>query len=178
MNYKFFSILFFTACILVAACDDTCSDNKTADRQVTFKFKKWSKSTTADTSVNKVSIYNLADTFFYKESTAGQVKLLLSPLADSSTFVLKTDSTRDTLTIRYRRSLQMECGFNSLFYFKNISYTDKEVIDTVIITETDINKDVPENFQIVFKTRKTVVDTTTTDTTKTESAKIFSRIKF
>ena len=146
------------------SCENTCTSQMTANREIKLGFVKRTSTAIVDSTVGKVYVYAMkaSDTIkFYWGVQAAKVGLELDQNNDSSVFYFKTDSLRsakfiDTLIFTYHREIQLissECGFNTIFSLLNLKKYTNHIIDTVYTIVTDVNSDVDKNYKIALKTR-------------------------
>jgi hypothetical protein len=134
----------------------------TANREVKIVFgKRIGTSSFFGDSASIAKVYVTAigtDSIFYDSLAASKISLSLSQLADSSIFILQTDSiSKDTVTFKYHRELQMvssECGFNTAYSSLTISKYTTNRIDTIIVLSKVVSSDVDKNFKLVMKPLK------------------------
>lgn len=108
-------------------CDQTLSNN------FHIHFSRDSQGIVRDTIMPKVTAFALGRDSIYKRQPLGNLFFPLSPVADSSQYYLKVDSSlvADTITVRYTRAkhfISPGCGFGTYF-----------TVDTVIATRHTIN---------------------------------------
>jgi hypothetical protein len=151
------SVLLLTIFCFFQSCSDFSDCGLTANREIKITFGELSNKVVIDSSVNKVLVWAIGtDSVFYKGVTASQISLPLSQLADSSIFILQTDSiSKDTIKFKYHRELQMvssDCGFNTAYSSLALSknYTTHK-IDTILTFSTTVSSDVNINYEILLK---------------------------
>jgi hypothetical protein len=158
---RLFLVLIGSFFLLLIACEqerDPCLQPITATMRVIAK-QPLTDTTSIDTLLPH-PVWFRVDTaigLLYSKETA-RFSLLLSPLADSATYVLAPDSaaiaSKDTLTFFYERKLQFlsnACGFTYFYSLQKIRSSSHN-IDSVKIVNNDVNLNAssPEHVQIFF----------------------------
>jgi hypothetical protein len=150
------SILILTISCLLQSCSDFSDCGLTANREIKIVFGTRTHKIVADSSIASVYVRAIGtDSIFYDSLTASKISLPLSQLADSSIFILQTDSvSNDTIKFKYHRELQMvssDCGFNTTYSSLVLSKYTTHRIDTVLIFSSTVSSDVSKNYEIVLK---------------------------
>lgn len=165
------AILQMSFIIFISSCDDinTCGELY-SDRKLKIAFAQKSKSLIIDSIPSGLSFYSLlnGDTsyIFYDDTVSARLTFPLSQLSDTSEFVLKINKLTDTLLFIASRKIELissDCGFNTKFTLQKLYYTNNTTIDTMILIESDVNKDVDKNFKLVLKQKGTIPDTINPD---------------
>ncbi|SEW05887.1 hypothetical protein SAMN05428988_1663 [Chitinophaga sp. YR573] len=153
MKYLFL-ILLFTAFV---ACEDetkTCDQTLLADLGINFKKDSLDGYINKDTIWPKVTLYALGKDTILSSVARSSVFISLSPLADSSRFYLKLDSTKtpDTLTFRYTRKpnfVSAGCGFATFFTLDTVIST-YHTIDSIHINNKEVNSSNDTHLSLFF----------------------------
>ncbi|PSL49842.1 hypothetical protein CLV51_1011179 [Chitinophaga niastensis] len=122
----------------IAACEnETKVCDQTLSTNLHINFKRDSAGIVRDTIMPKVTAFALGHDSIYKVQPLSNVFFQLSPVADTSRFYLKVDSTLtpDTLTFRYKRTthfISAGCGFGTYFLLDTVIAT-RHTIDSVQI---------------------------------------------
>lgn len=167
--------LFIALCFgfLIISCKSSTDCQLTENRTVKMVFTEIFNKSLIDSTVDEIYIKNLNDTVFYNWQLGSKVSLPLSQLADTSLFIISTDSINyDTIIFHYHRNLTMvssDCGFNTAFSSLQLKKYTLLKIDTIITLQTAVSADVDQNYKIVLKP----------DTLKKDTATLTkSRLKF
>jgi hypothetical protein len=152
-----FLILALLLCCIILACNNITDCGLITNREVKIVFGKRSNKIISDSTTVPVVYVSAIGTnsIFYDSLPASKIGLPLSQLADSSIFILKTDSiSNDTIIFKYHRELQMvssDCGFNTTYtsLAKPIFTTHR--IDTIITITNIVSSDIDKNFKIVLR---------------------------
>lgn len=96
----------------------------------------------SDTIMPKVTAFAFDKDTIYKNQALGDLFFQLSPIADSSLFFLRVDSSfvPDTLKIRYTRQqhfISPGCGFGTYFNIDTV-ITTMHTIDSVVINNKSV----------------------------------------
>lgn len=132
-------------CILLTAIAACENETKTCDQTLSVgmhaHFVRDTAGKVRDTVMPKVTAWAIDNGVnrdsLYKKQPLKDIILPLSPIADSSIFFLRVDSTLtpDTLTFRYTRTkhfISPGCGFGTYFNLDTV-VTTRHTIDSVII---------------------------------------------
>ncbi len=108
----------------------------------------------ADTVMPKVTAYAFDRDTIYKSQPLGDLFFQLSPIADSSLFYLKVDSSfvPDTLKIRYTRQqhfISPGCGFGTYFNIDTV-ITTMHTIDSVAINNKSVTSSNDTHLTLYF----------------------------
>jgi hypothetical protein len=153
MKYLFL-ILLFTAFV---ACEDetkTCDQTLLADLGINFKKDSLDGYINKDTIWPKVTLMALGKDTILSSVPRSSVFISLSPLADTSRFYLKLDSTKtpDTLTFRYTRKpnfVSAGCGFATFFTLDTVIST-YHTIDSIHINNKEVNSSNDTHLSLFF----------------------------
>jgi hypothetical protein len=140
-----------------AACEDetkTCDQTLLADLGINFKKDSLDGYINKDTIWPKVTLMALGKDTILSNVPRSSVFLSLSPLADSSRFYLKLDSTKtpDTLTFRYTRKpnfVSAGCGFATFFTLDTVIST-YHTIDSIHINNKEVNSSNDTHLSLFF----------------------------
>jgi Family of unknown function (DUF6452) len=107
-----------------------------------------------DTVMPKVTAYAFGRDTIYKSQALGDLFFQLSPIADSSLFYLKVDSSfvPDTLKIRYTRQqhfISPGCGFGTYFNIDTV-ITTMHTIDSVVINNKSVTSSNDTHLTLYF----------------------------
>ena len=143
MKYGLIAILLLS---VFAACQDetkTCDQTLKADVGMNFKKDTLDNYIIKDTIWPKVTLYAIGRDTVVGNQPRSSVFMSLSPLADTTQFYLKLDSTKiaDTLTFRYTRKpnfVSAGCGFATFFTIDTV-ITTYHTIDSLSINSKEVN---------------------------------------
>ncbi|RAJ75147.1 hypothetical protein CLV59_110196 [Chitinophaga dinghuensis] len=129
----------------MAACENetkVCDQTLRADLHIGFKHD--SAGIVRDTIFRAVTTLALNRDTLLKNSNTGTIYFPLSPVADSSQFLVKIDSLLqgDTITFRYQRTPQFisaGCGFGTTFILDTVLFTSHMIDSVQIITKSVTN---------------------------------------
>ncbi len=107
-----------------------------------------------DTIMPKVTAFAFGRDTIYKNQALGDLFFQLSPIADSSLFFLKVDSSfvPDTLKIRYTRQqhfISPGCGFGTYFNIDTV-ITTMHTIDSVVINNKSVTSSNDTHLTLYF----------------------------
>lgn len=110
--------------------------------------------------INSNLYFGSALNYFQNLKQSAKFNLSLAQNTDAVTFYFQSDSTStdpetiDSLLVTYIRDphfISSACGYETFFYIQNINYSTN-IIDTVIVTNADVNNDVnKEHIKIVIR---------------------------
>ncbi|HEY8958395.1 DUF6452 family protein [Chitinophaga sp.] len=108
----------------------------------------------SDTIMPKVTAFAFGRDTIYKNQPLGDLFFQLSPIADSSLFFLKVDSSfvPDTLKIRYTRQqhfISPGCGFGTYFNIDTV-ITTMHTIDSVVINNKSVTSSNDTHLTLYF----------------------------
>lgn len=139
----------------IAACEnETKVCDQTLRNDFHIHFQRDSAGVIRDTIMPKVTAFALGRDSIYKSQPLKDLFFQLSPVADSSLFYLKVDSTLtpDTLTIRYTRQqhfISPGCGFGTYFNIDTVIAT-MHTIDRVIINNKSVTSSNDTHLTLFF----------------------------
>lgn len=143
--------------LVFAACEDetkSCDQTLISDLGMNFRKDTLNGFLVKDTIWPKVTLFALGKDSIVRNQPRSSVFLSLDPLADSSRFYLKLDSTMipDTLTFRYKRTqnfLSPGCGFATFFTLDTV-ITTHNTIDDLVINFREVNSSNVTHVSLLF----------------------------
>lgn len=149
--------------LLAAACSkdtrDPCLEPRIAGLRVECKHRVDSAGTLGDTLLPNPLLYPVdAQTayFFGGLKRISQFNLTLSEVADSCSWILRTDSAvavQDTLSFHYQRQLHFisnACGYTYFYQLDRVS-TTRHSIDSSVILKAEISTNASgNNLRLIF----------------------------
>jgi hypothetical protein len=140
-----------------AACEDetkSCDQTLISDLGMNFKKDTLNGFLVKDTIWPKVTMFALGKDSIVRRQPRSSVFMSLDPLADSSRFYLKLDSTMipDTLTFRYKRNqnfVSPGCGFATFFTLDTV-ITTYHTIDSLHINNREVNSTNDTHISLFF----------------------------
>lgn len=150
------SKIFFLAIILIPfffSCKDSPCDLKT-NSVLQVGFYTLISKTAILSPDTLTAIYGIGEEgkLLYKDTAFSTVFFPLSQNHDTSSFVINSKGTVDTLTLIYTRQLKLiskECGFAILFTIGTVK-SSKNKFDSISIINPAINTTYAENIRIFF----------------------------
>ena len=140
-----------------AACEDetkSCDQTLISSLGMNFKKDTLQGFLVKDTIWPKVTLFALGKDSIVRKQPRSSVFMSLDPLADSSRFYLKLDSTMipDTLTFRYKRKqnfVSPGCGFATFFTIDTV-ITTFHTIDSLHINNREVNSTNDTHISLFF----------------------------
>jgi hypothetical protein len=145
-------LILLVSALLAAACVNQECEEVRPEPKLNIAFRKYTEATrnprqAKDTSIILSGVYaeSLQDSVTRPGATAvGRVSVRLSPLADSTTFVLAgtgTTPVKRTITVRYNKQpafISQACGYE--WSYTNLSVSDFSAnLDTAVVIVPAIN---------------------------------------
>ncbi len=142
--------ILLTALILIAifiGCSDSATDfclsNQQAAQITFYSIYTSDEDADNDSTVEEVYVYGLnrADSLIYDSVSISEAFLPLSMLNDTTEFVIKVKTLRDTLRFYTSKELNFiseECGYIFDFTIDSVNFTQNNFIDSVVISNPDV----------------------------------------
>lgn len=151
--YQILLTCFIFACIIACENETKVCDQTLRNDYHTHLMRKLNGKL-ADTVMPKVTAYAFGKDTIYKRQPLGDLFFQLSPIADSSLFYLKVDSSfiADTLKIRYTRQqhfISPGCGFGTYFNIDTV-ITTMHTIDSVAINNKSVTSSNDTHLTLYF----------------------------
>jgi len=106
-------------------------------------------------TIDTITVYGLgmdASLLYNKATSRNNILLPLNPATETSSFILTSDGKTDTITIEYAsfpHLVSKECGY-SMFNSIISCISTKNIIDTVLVKNSEVNTSYHENIRIFF----------------------------
>jgi hypothetical protein len=133
--------------ILLACVEEPNCELETASEEFIIKFYDEEDSTLLEVEMLRLDALG-GDSIFYAD-TLDTFVLPLNPIADQVTYLFRTSSSRDTLSVKYHREIEWlseSCGSSFVF-------SDLEILYTTFVADlvsTQIDNTVDENISIYY----------------------------
>lgn len=154
-------ILFYISCFLISctlfSCENYKDCNSPVQTSLGIGFYQMVNGTQQDSILPALTMYGIgrADSLLSDSVSSSSIYVPLNQNVDTSAFFLQPDSTAatgDTVTVKYKRSLQFVssgCGFTT-FYTIDTAYSTYHFIDSIALTTKSIVTTNAINIQIYY----------------------------
>ncbi len=141
---------------LTVACTtlDICGD--TGQSELVARFKNGGVATAPDTVLTGLTLFGLRgqmpDSLLYDSVSASRVVLPLNPEREFSSFVIRTGTGSDTLTIPHTNQyylISYNCGFATLFTIGQVRFAGT-LIDRVEVVKAEVDAEMEQNEEHIW----------------------------
>lgn len=141
---------FAVACTTLDICGDT------GQSELVARFKNGGVVTAPDTVLTGVTLFGLRgqlpDSLLYDSVSASRVVLPLDPGSEFSSFVIRTSTATDTLTVPHTNQyylISYNCGFATLFTIGQVRFGGT-LIERIEVIKAEVDAEMEQNEEHIW----------------------------